>query len=305
MFKFTGNNEKPLIIPVFIPHLGCPQICAFCDQRAVSGIEEPSPDSIEKTVRDYLSWSKKREIVEISFFGGSFTAIPFEKMMQYINKGLEFINEGSVHSLRCSTRPDAIDKNIAKILKENRFGTVELGVQSLSGRLLEKMKRGHSVDDVFNAVRILKKAGIKTVVQLMTGYPHETENDHEVTVEKLRKLKPDAIRIYPFIPLENTDISSEINSGKIKIMKSELVLERTAELFTASMELSIPVIRIGLPVTENVPDIYPHNMYQTVISKAIEKLAEKGEIEFQMPENMVTGFNMAKKRYPGIKLTVS
>lgn len=305
MFKFTGTNERPLIIPVFIPHLGCPQICAFCDQRSVTGIEEPSLEIIEKSVRDYLGWSKKREIVEISFFGGSFTAIPFEKMMQYINKGLEFINEGSVHSLRCSTRPDAIDKNIANILKENRFGTVELGVQSLSGRLLEKMKRGHSVDDVFDAVRILKKAGIKTVAQLMTGYPHEVENDHKVTIEKLRKLKPDTIRIYPFIPLEDTEISYEINSGKIKAMKTELVLERTAELFTASMELSIPVIRIGLPVTENVPDIYPHNLYQIVISKAVEKLAEKGETEFQMPENMVTGFNMAKKRFPQIRLTVS
>ncbi|HNW81462.1 MAG TPA: radical SAM protein [bacterium] len=305
MFRFTGINDKPLIIPVFIPHLGCPNMCAFCDQRLISGIEEPSLENIEKSVKDYLGWSKKREKTEISFYGGSFTAIPFEKMMQYIKKGVEFIDNGSVNVLRCSTRPDAIDIGIAKILKENHFETVELGVQSLSNNLLKKMNRGHTVDDVFNAVRILRKEGLKTVVQLMAGYPYESESDFNITLLKLKKLKPDALRIYPFVPIENTEIYSQIKEGIVKKVLPDHVIDRTAKIFIASMSESIPVIRIGLHMTSGIPDIYPHNLYQIVICRAVEKLAADGETEFEMPENMITGFNMAKKKYPQIKLSQS
>lgn len=301
MFKFIENTERPLIIPVFIPHLGCPNQCAFCNQKAVTGISEPDPESIDKVVKDYLSWSKPREKIEVSFFGGSFTAIEHELMMQYVKKGRELVEKGVIHTLRCSTRPDAVDDNIAEILKDNGFETVEIGAQSLSDRLLTKMNRGHSSNDVFKTISTLKNHGIKTGAQFITGYPYETDDDIKTTISRLSELNPDFIRIYPFVPLPQTEIAREIESGKVQSVDIEKAMKRSADLYIEAMKNEIPVIRVGLPQSEDVPDIYPHNLSQVVIQKAIEKLAKNGEKEFILPKKCITSFNMAKRNFPEIK----
>jgi len=301
MFKFIENTERPLIIPVFIPHLGCPNQCAFCNQKAVTGIKEPDPESIDKVVKDYLSWSKPREKIEVSFFGGSFTAIEHELMMQYIKKGRELVEKGIIHTLRCSTRPDAVDDSIAEILKKNGFETVEIGAQSLSDRLLTKMNRGHLADDIFKTISTLKKHGIKAGAQFITGYPYETDDDIKTTISRLSELNPDFIRIYPFVPLPQTDIAREIESGKVQTVDIEKAMKRSADLYIEAMKNEIPVIRVGLPQSEDVPDIYPHNLSQVVIKLAIEKLAKNGEKEFILPKKWITSFNMAKRNFPEIK----
>ena len=300
MFKFVAATQKPLIIPVFIPHLGCKRLCAFCNQRDVTGVTEPTLEDVETAVKSYLSWSKPRERREISFYGGTFTALPREKMMSYIRKGLEFVENGSVNALRCSTRPDEIDEERTGILKNSRFEVVELGVQSMSESLLEKMKRGHSAGCVENAVKLLKNAGISVGLQFMTGFPYETDEDVKISCDALSILRPDFIRIYPFVPLKNTPVEREISSGTVQMHSIETVLERTVTLFLAAMKLEIPVIRIGLPQSSDVPEIYPANLFQVVVAKAISRLAKEGETEFLIPENFETSFNMAKKEFPFI-----
>jgi histone acetyltransferase (RNA polymerase elongator complex component) len=300
MFKFVAATQKPLIIPVFIPHLGCKKLCAFCNQRDVTGVTEPTLEDVETAVNSYLSWSKPRERTEISFYGGTFTALPREKMMKYIKKGVEFVENGPVNALRCSTRPDEIDEERAEILKNSHFETVELGVQSMSEKLLEKMRRGHSSECVENAVKLLKNAGIAAGLQFMTGFPYETDEDVEISCASLSVLKPDFIRIYPFVPLKNTPVEREISSGTVSMESVETILERTVTLFLAAMKLEIPVVRIGLPQSSDVPEIYPANLFQVVVAKAISRLAEEGETEFCIPDNFETSFNMAKKEFPFI-----
>ncbi len=300
MFKFVAATQKPLIIPVFIPHLGCKKLCAFCNQRDVTGVTEPTLEDVETAVKSYLSWSKPRERTEISFYGGTFTALPREKMMNYIRKGVEFVENGTVNALRCSTRPDEIDEERAEILKNSHFETVELGVQSMSEKLLEKMRRGHSSECVENAVKLLKNAGIAAGLQFMTGFPYETDEDVEISCASLSVLKPDFIRIYPFVPLKNTPAGREISSGSVQMYGVETILERTVTLFLAAMKLEIPVVRIGLPQSSDVPEIYPANLFQVVVAKAISRLAEEGETEFCIPDNFETSFNMAKKEFPFI-----
>lgn len=301
MFTFVAAKQKPLIVPVFIPHLGCKKFCAFCNQRDVTGVTEPTPEDIENAVRSYLSWSKPRERTEISFYGGTFTALPPEKMMSYIKKGVEFVENGTADALRCSTRPDEIDGERVKILKNNHFETVELGVQSMSENLLEKMRRGHSAECVWNAVKLLKNAGISVGLQFMTGFPGETEEDVEISSDSLKLLKPDFIRIYPFVPLKNTPVFNDLEAGIIKMESTGTILERTAALFLAAMEQKIPVIRIGLPQSAGIPAIYPENLFQVVVTKSIELLAGKGETEFCIPDNFKTSFNMAKKKFHSLR----
>ena len=296
MFTFVAAKQKPLIIPVFIPHLGCKKLCAFCNQRDVTGVTEPTLEDVENAVKSYLSWSKPRERTEISFYGGTFTALPREKMMNYIRKGAEFVENGTVNALRCSTRPDEIDEERVEILKNNYFETVELGVQSMSEKLLGKMRRGHSAKCVEKATELLKNAGISVGLQFMTGFPGETEEDIEVSCASLSVLKPDFIRIYPFVPLKNTPVFNDLEAGRVKMESAETILERTAALFLAAMRLKIPVIRIGLPQSDDVPSVYPENLFQVVVAKAIERLAEEGERDFVIPESFVTSFNMARRK---------
>ena len=301
MFKFVAATQKPLIIPVFIPHLGCKRQCAFCNQRDVTGVTEPTLEDVENAVKSYLSWSKPRERTEISFYGGTFTALGREKMMNYIKKGLEFVENGKVNALRCSTRPDEIDEERAGILKNNHFEVVELGVQSMSETLLERMRRGHNAEAVLNSVKILKQCGISVGLQFMTGFPGESGEDVEISAKSLEAVRPDFIRIYPFVPLKNTPIACEISSGTVRTESVETVLERTVTLFLAAMKLEIPVIRIGLPQSSDVPEIYPANLFQVVVAKAISRLATDGETEFCIPDNFETSFCMAKKEFPSIE----
>ena len=301
MFTFVSAEQKPLIIPVFIPHLGCKRVCAFCNQRDVTGVTEPTLEDVENAVKSYLSWSKPRERTEISFYGGTFTALSREKMMNYIRKGVEFVENGTVNALRCSTRPDEIDAERVEILKNSHFETVELGVQSMSETLLEKMRRGHSAECVEKAAKLLKNAGISLGLQFMTGFPGETDNDVEISCTSLSILKPDFIRIYPFVPLKNTSVFNDLEAGIVKMESVETIIGRTSALFLAAMKLRIPVIRIGLPQSDEVPALYPENLFQVVVAKAIENLAENGETEFCIPENFDTSFNVARKKFRFIK----
>lgn len=300
MFRFAAVTQKPLIIPIFVPNMGCPNLCTFCNQKIVTGVSEPSLDDVERTVEEYLSFSKKRKRTEISFYGGSFTAIPKETMMAYISKGAEFVEKMTVDALRCSTRPDAVDEKTVKILKENHFETVELGVQTMSESLLVKMKRGHSAEDVLKGVGIIKNNGITAGLQFMTGYPDESVEDVEITIDSLKNLKPDFIRIYPFVPLEGSEMFEEISSGRKELIQKEEVMERTVSLFLEAMKLNIPVIRIGLPVSSSMPDIYPHNLSQVVVGRAIERLATEGETLFDLPSEWMTSFFTARKKFPQI-----
>jgi len=302
MFKFTVSDEKPLIIPVFIVNEGCPHICAFCNQKNITGTEGVNVHEIDAIVDEYLGFSKKREKVELSFYGGSFTALSVERMNAFVEKGRELVEKGSVNSLRCSTRPDAIDERIAKYLKENHFETVELGVQTMSDKLLGTMKRGHIAATVYKAVETLKKYNIKTVVQLMSGYPYEKKEDLEITIKALNLLKPGYLRIYPFVPICDTEIYNDIEKGMASMIPVNEVIYRTALLFIRAMELNIPVIRVGLPFSIDIPDIYPHNLFQVVVQKAIEIIGQNGEREFDVPSEWITSFNMAKKNLPDITL---
>ena len=301
-FKTVILPDKPLIIPIFIPHLGCKFKCSFCNQNAVSGKQMPQYKDIDTTVDNYLNWSKKREIVELSFFGGSFTDIPKKLLNFYIEKGKKLVDSKKINRLRCSTRPDAISKEIVTLLNNSYFHTIELGIQTFSTTLLKKMNRPIPLKSIENALNLLKKSNMQIVFQLMTGFPKETEEDIFTTIEYLKKLKPDAIRIYPFVPLKNTTIFEEIKNKKTSIISPQTTINRSAKIFLETQKINIPTIRIGLPQEKEIPKIYPDNIAQIVVAKAFELEAKSGETKFKIHKNFETSFFMAKKVFPKIEL---
>ena len=79
--------KKHAIIPIFIPHKGCPHACVFCNQNAItSRTADVTPDDVRRTADEWLSTLSKMDLeeVELSFFGGSFTGIPIEELFDGI-----------------------------------------------------------------------------------------------------------------------------------------------------------------------------------------------------------------------------
>ena len=90
--------KKHAIIPVFIPHRGCPNDCVFCNQKAITARQaDVTPDDVRKLIEDYLPTLTGRglEEIEIAFFGGSFTGIPIEDQSAFLAVAKDARSQGT------------------------------------------------------------------------------------------------------------------------------------------------------------------------------------------------------------------
>ncbi len=246
-------RPKRAIIPIFVPHLGCPNMCVFCNQRRISGSQIPA--DAERVYNDVISGLSRipdGTAVSIAFYGGSFTAIPAEQQEELLGAAQPFLASGAVESLRLSTRPDAINGEIIERLLHYGVRTVELGVQSMCGDVLRASKRGHTPEDARLSAKLLKEAGFELVLQMMTGLPSDTPEKSEYTAREFINMNPDGVRIYPTVIIKETELYDLWVQGKYK----EHTLEDAVEVCSKLMELfdgaGIPVIRLGLNPTDEL-----------------------------------------------------
>jgi histone acetyltransferase (RNA polymerase elongator complex component) len=241
-------NKNHITIPVFIPHLGCPHRCSFCNQWSSSGtVTPPDTGSMNSIIDKYLEGIKPESTeVEIAFFGGSFTGIDEKLQEEYLSAADRYLNEGLISGIRASTRPDYINKDKIKLLKRYNVKTIELGVQSFNDKILEKSERGHTADESIAAVKILKDHGFKTVIQLMPGLPGDSMEISLESAEITARLKPDAVRSYPAVVLKNTGLEKLYLEGKFHPLSIDSAVETCKEMLEIFGTHNIPVIRIGL-----------------------------------------------------------
>ena len=248
--------EKHCIIPIFVPHLGCPNDCIFCNQKSISGQKnEMTKEKAKEIIENYLkSIRKEKENVkiEIAFFGGSFTAIKEEKQEELLKVAYEYVKSKDVDSIRISTRPDAINKEILKRLKKYGVKTIELGVQSANNYILNRINRGHTFDDVKKASKMIRWYGFKLGHQMMVGLPESTRLDEINTAKQLIKLKPKMVRIYPTLVIKNTKLEKEYEEGKYKPLSVVQTVEVCKDLVRMFTDKKIDVIRIGLQTTDEI-----------------------------------------------------
>ena len=200
--------KKEYIIPIFVPHKGCPNDCSFCNQRKISGqLKDVTAQDVRDTIEYYLSnFKDNNKYVEVAFFGGSFTGIDKDKQEELLEATYEYIKCGKVGSIRISTRPDYINKDILKFLKKYHVKTIELGVQSANNYILEKCKRGHTFEDVKIASKLIRRNRFILGHQMMVGLPESTMLDELNTAKLLIKLKPKIVRIYPVLVIKDTGL---------------------------------------------------------------------------------------------------
>ena len=273
---------KKYNVSIFVPHEGCPNNCSFCNQKSISGKTNlPTENDVVSACEIAIETAPSNQ-GEIAFFGRSFTAIERDYMLTLLKSAYPFVKEGFFKGIRISTRPDCIDDEICEILKSYGVTSVELGCQSMDEDVLKANLRGHTSLDVENAVAILRKHGFEVGLQMMTGlYMSSYKKDIE-TAEKIIALKPDTVRIYPTIVLENTLLEKKYKSGEYKVMSLQKTVKLCAELLIMFSQAGINVIRTGLHSGGNVEEGYVAGAYHPAFKELCESEIYLKKIEEEL-----------------------
>ncbi|MCM1382549.1 MAG: radical SAM protein, partial [Muribaculaceae bacterium] len=237
-------------ISVFIPHMGCPHACSFCNQRAISGtVSAPSPGEVGEILEkacENLPPKFSNSDTEIAFFGGSFTAVDRDYMTALLERAYPYVQSGKVGGIRCSTRPDCVDRDVLNVLKKYGVTAVELGAQSMDNSVLAANGRGHTAEDVYRASELVREYGFEPGLQMMTGlYGSSPEKDLE-TAEKIAEIRPDTVRIYPTVILKKTRLGELFESGEYTPYPFETAAEICADMLEMFERKNIRVIKLGL-----------------------------------------------------------
>lgn len=244
-------SARTPIVPFFISHQGCPHDCIFCDQRRISGAEGalPSPRKILDTVRRYRE-SSRQAVVEVAFYGGSFTLLPFKEQRDLLAPLQPLLDTGEVSRIRLSTRPDAIDPQVIDMLREFRVSLVELGVQSMDDAVLADSGRGHTAADTVHAFGLLHAAGIAVGAQLMPGLPGDSPPLALRSLHEVLALGPACLRVYPTVVLEGTALAERYRRGEYVPLPLAEAVSLGARLLHTALRADVPVIRMGLQATD-------------------------------------------------------
>lgn len=239
-------------IPVFIPHLGCPNQCIFCNQKYISGTVEFDESKVIDTIENVLSTVSNDDCCEIAYFGGSFTGIDRDLMIRLLDIAQGYVDSGRVTGIRMSTRPDYISQEIVDILKLYTITYVELGIQSMNDNVLAYLKRGHTANDTINAAKLLKHNGIDFVGQMMIGLPQSTEYDEIYCAEQICALGAKGSRIYPTLVFCQTELELLTKSREYIPLEIEEAVCRSASVLKIFIKNNVNCIRIGLCDSDNL-----------------------------------------------------
>ena len=195
---------------------------------------------------------------------GSFTGIEVEKQEELLQMAYEYVKSGEVNSIRISTRPDYINKEILKRLKKYKVKTIELGVQSANNYILNRAERGHTFEDVIKASKLIRRYGFTLGHQMMVGLPESTRIDEINTAKALIKLKPKMVRIYPVLVVKGTKLEEEYKKGEYEPLTVVQAVETCKKLVRMFADKKIDIIRVGLQNTDEISD--PKNEKSEIVA---------------------------------------
>ena len=242
-------SPRNRILPIFIPQLGCPHACVFCNQREITGSVLEQAYRQTERLSELPASAEKREL---AFYGGSFTAIPEEQQNRFLRYAYKAMEKGVISSIRLSTRPDAVTPEILSRLQFYGVETIELGAQSMRDSVLRLSGRGHTADDVRRSSAMIQEAGFHLGLQMMTGLPGDDPSGAQETAAEIIRIKPDAVRIYPTVIVRNTELERLWRSGQYREHSVEDAVTVCAQILPMFESAGIPVIRLGLNPTEEL-----------------------------------------------------
>ena len=295
-----------LIVPIFIPNQGCPHRCIFCEQeRITSQVGGPvDGQHVKKALDRSLQTNdfSSRLNTEVAFFGGTFTRLSTGRIRELLEAVSPYIQKGLFHSIRVSTRPDALDEERLDLMKSYGVTTVELGAQSMDNNVLSISQRGHTAEDTINAVRFLRAWDFRVGIQLMPGLPGDSEEKIHSTVSKVITLKPDMVRLYPTLVIQGTELACLYREGRYRPMSLEKAVHVCIESCARLEAKDIPVIRIGLMSSPTLLQkgqiiagpwhpafgfLVRSGIHQKGIEQDLPKPGEASKIKIRVPEREI------------------
>ena len=300
------KTKTHMIVPVFIPHLGCPYRCVFCNQTDITGNQGKADEKkLAETLATYLGDKPMAELPpnrEVAFYGGSFTGLPAERQESLLKQVQPWIERGLVNGIRLSTHPLFIDEDRLALLKQYGVGTIELGIQSTDPNVLELSGRPCSWEVVETAVNLIRENGFRLGLQLMPGLPGDTDQTFAKSVDDVLSLKPDFARLYPTLVVRHTQLFEMYQEGKYIPWS----LERTIKNLTTAVKKfraeNISVIRLGLhpdpSLLENfiAGPYHPSLRYLVDCRIGLEEMIDNvrelknlnGQLKFKVPSKRVS-----------------
>jgi histone acetyltransferase (RNA polymerase elongator complex component) len=268
---------SPVVVPVFVSNVGCPHRCIFCDQRQFS--DPVSPQDVPGIVSDFIASCDKAEerLRLIAFYGGTFTGIEEHLLEKYLDAASSLYNQGVIHGVKASTRPDMVSEEILGRLKRAGFVELELGAQSMDDRVLIASQRGHRAEHTIRASHLIKEAGMKLGIQIMPGLPGEDRQSFLKTVDAVDRLNPDNARIYPTVVLGGTGLEKLYERGDYTPLDLDEALSRSLYAYTRLKKSGTAILRMGLPPSsrlEIVAGPYHESFGFLVKARAFRIMAE-------------------------------
>ncbi len=256
------------ILPVFVPHEGCPCRCVFCNQNTIAGqTQSMTAQRAREILEEGLSRLPSSTKPQAAFYGGSFTAIDEELQEELFAVTDEFWNDGRIADVRLSTRPDGITQDILDRLRAHHVSVIELGAQSMDETVLLLSGRGHTAQDTVRAAELIQKNGFSLILQTMAGLPGDTRETCRQTAQRIAALKPDGVRIYPVVVLPHTELYDLWQSGKYHALTPDEAAEWCADMLEVFEPAGIPVIRLGLNPTEDLNSSYAAGAYHPAMGE--------------------------------------
>ena len=303
--------DTPLVIPVFIPHSGCPHQCAFCNQSIITSQKKylPSPKEIDTIIGQYLAYKGSRSRVELAFFGGTFLGLPDQDIVWLLEKIRPYVENQTIHGIRCSTRPDTITDQKLELIAPYGVSLVELGVQSMTDSVLEQSNRGHSSLDTRRAIGLLKAYELQVGVQVMVGLPNDSKDQLIDSTKQVAALGPDVARIYPLMVLRGSLLAQWYKKGSYTPLGLEQSVFLVKEMYKIFNRANVAVIRMGLQASEMMDDEtqvlagpwHPAFGHLVLSALAYDQVCEKlGEFFMLSQGNLVDRANRVKHVLLGV-----
>jgi len=282
--------KKHAIIPIFIPHKGCPNDCVFCNQKKITARDaDVLPEDVRRIIEQYLTTLENRglETLEVAFFGGSFTGIPMEEQTAFLAEAKRYKDMGKIDKIHLSTRPDYINEEILDNLKKYGVDVIELGVQSFDEDVLMASGRGHNVKAVEDACELIHKYGFTLGIQLMIGLPCDTKEKCIASAKKAVSLNPAIARLYPTVVIKETQLAQMAAKGEYKALSTEEAVDITKEMYKILTDAGVTVIRVGLKSSDLITtDGEESQVAAGVFHPAFRQLVE-GEIAKDLIERKI------------------
>jgi len=223
------------ILPV-ITSRGCPYQCTFCVTSRLFGrtFRARSPENVVNE----LEWLRNTYGPDAFTFYDDTITFDKKRILEICEK---IINRRIDIPWDCQTRVDHVSKEILVQMRKAGCQQVLLGIESGSQKILDAIKKGTTVEQNEKAIRLAKEAGLFVAVSVIIGYPGETEETLNQTLNFIKRTKPDDVYLCVATPYPGTELRTLIEEMGLNLSKEWESYDTTTPVFENS---SLPAEKI-------------------------------------------------------------